>query len=438
MNMKSGRLLGQISDPLSALFAPQLKRAQLKKARLKNVLLMLGTLSLLSGCQPAISTETANAVQAAPQVSVAEVISQKINGWDEFTGRLEAPQIVELRPRVSGYIDRVYFKEGSLVKADDVLFVIDTVPFEIALRHAEAALADAKSQVILAQSELQRGRKLRHKKAISEQELDNRIARERQTRAFVQMRAAELDNAKLQLGYCQVRAPISGRVSRAEITRGNYVTAGDSRLTTVVSTDKVYAYFDADEQTYLKYAKAQHQTADGIKAPVFMGLINEVGYPHSGTIDFIDNHVNFQTGTLRARAVFDNQLGEFTPGLFSRIKLIDNISHDGILIDDRAVGTDQTNRFVLLLTNDNKVVYRAVTLGKKIHGLRVITSGLAAGDSIVVNGLQRVQSGATVDPSTVAMTDDEVIARLKFDQSRIAWQRDKLTEIAVGEVRSAL
>ena len=387
--------------------------------------LVLGTVAaaVLMACQPQAGQQSAGGPPPAPQISVAEVISERVTEWDEFTGRLEAPQTVELRPRVSGYIDQVSFAEGTLVNAGDVLFVIDPKPFEAEVNRLKADVVDAQSRAVLAERELKRGKRLKKQNAISQEELDNRVARAQQAKANVQSREAALAQAELDLGYTQVKAPISGRVSRALITKGNYVTAGQSQLTSLVSTDKVYAYFDADEQTFLKYDRLAREgsrpNARDSKLPVLMGLMNDKDFPFSGQIDFMDNQVNQQTGTIRGRAVFDNTDGRFTPGLFARIKLVGSASYDGILIDEKAIGTDLSNKFVLVLDENNKVQYRPVTLGSKQNGLRLIKEGLAAGDTIVVNGLQRVRPGAPVNPTEVAMASDKVLAKLQRQQQRV-------------------
>lgn len=384
------------------------------------VALLAGAVSLLSAC----GSEPSTAPQMhAPQVSVAPVISQRITEWDEFTGRLEAPQTVELRPRVSGYIDMVAFEEGALVKAGDPLFFIDNQPFKAEVRRLEGELEQAQSQAELAKSEYARAQKLATQSAISEEILDNRRAQLQQANARIHSVAAALDVARLNRGYTRVEAPISGRVSRALITKGNYVNAGQSLLTTIVSTDKVYAYFDADEQTYLHYLKlakegSRASTRD-TEHPVFMGLASDSDHPHAGVVDFMDNQIDPTTGTIRARAVFNNDEGLFLPGLFARIKLTGSASYNGILIEDKAIGTNLSNKFVLVLDDTNQVQYRAVELGEKLQGLRIIKSGLTATDKIVVNGLQRVRPGSEVNPQLVNMTSPQKLKQLQAMQARL-------------------
>ena len=256
-----------------------------KKLTLRWLLSALIT-SALVACQPQVDEQASNGQPPAPQITVAQVISARVTEWDEFTGRLEAPQTVALRPRVSGYIEQVAFKEGSLVEQGQVLFIIDAKPFEAQVNRLKADVADAQSQALLAKRELSRGQRLKKQHAISQEELDNRVARRQQSLASVQSRTAALAIAQLDLDYTMVKAPISGRISRALITKGNYVTAGQSELTSLVSTDKVYAYFDADERTFLKY---NQQAREGSRAstrdnnsPVMMGLAIDNDFPYSG------------------------------------------------------------------------------------------------------------------------------------------------------------
>lgn len=357
----------------------------------------------------------------AAKVSVAAVLQQPINEWDEFTGRLEAPESVEVRPRVSGYIDRVAFDEGSLVKKGQLLFQVDPRPFEVEVKRLHAQLQQARASQTRAVSEAQRGERLRQSNAISAELADARASAAAEAQAAVAGIQAELDNAKLNLSFTRVTAPIDGRVSRAEITEGNLVNAGQSKLTSLVSTDKVYAYFDADERVFLKYVelarKAGVQPRDA--SPVYLGLSSEDGNPHLGQLDFLDNQVNPQTGTIRGRAVFDNSNGQFTPGLYARLKLVGSSTYDASLIQDAAVGTDLGKKFVLVLGQDNSVQYRAIELGPKLEGLRIVRSGLAKGEQIVVNGLQRAMPGATVEPQTVPMADAATLAALASQRAAV-------------------
>lgn len=373
--------------------------------------LALAAVLVLSACGKA--PETAQQMPAA-KVSVAEVIEQQINEWDEFTGRLEAPESVEIRPRVSGFVDRVAFAEGSLVKKGDLLFQIDPRPFQAEVKRFEAQLQQARASQARTQSEANRGERLRQSNAISAELADARASAAAEAKAAVAGIQAELDNARLNLSFTRVTAPINGRVSRAEFTEGNLVNAGQSLLTTLVSTDKVYAYFDADERVFLKYVELARQAGGQTRdaSPVYLGLSSEDGHPHLGELDFLDNQVNPQTGTIRGRAVFDNRDGRFTPGLYARLKLVGSGQYAAALIKDEAVGTDLGKKFVLVLDKDNAVQYRAIELGPKLEGLRIVRQGLAKGEKIVVNGLQRAFPGSTVDPQSVPMADEATLAQL--------------------------
>ncbi|XBG33885.1 multidrug efflux RND transporter periplasmic adaptor subunit MexE [Pseudomonas sp. 13.2] len=357
---------------------------------------------------------TPDAVQApaAPKVSVAKVIEQPITEWDEFTGRLEAPETVEVRPRVSGQIDQVAFTEGAQVKKGDLLFQIDPRPFQAEVRRLEAQLQQAKATAIRSANEARRGERLRDSNAISAELAESRSSAAAEARAGVDAIQAQLDLARLNLSFTRVTAPISGRVSRAEFTAGNIVTADVTPLTSVVSTDKVYAYFDADERVYLKYTQLAREGQRSQSTPVYLGLTNESGNPHLGQMNFVDNQVNPRTGTIRGRAVFDNSDGQFTPGLYARLKLVGSAQYDAMLINDEAVGTDLGKKFVLVMDKDNKATYRAVELGPKLEGLRIVRSGLGKDDRIVVKGLQRVRPGSPVTPEETQMASEQTLAAL--------------------------
>lgn len=351
-----------------------------------------------------------------PAVTVAEVPEREITEWDEFTGRLEAVDAVEIRPRVSGYIRRVTFAEGKEVRKGEVLFEIDPRPYQADLARAEAELERARSAAALAASEVQRAGKLVDVQAISREEYDTRTSAEAQGGAMVRGAEAAVLTARLNQDWTRVRSPIAGRVSKAEVTAGNLVQAGPpdaTLLTTVVSMDPIYAYFEGDEQTYLKYVRLAHQggrpSSRDARNPVYMGLANEEGFPHKGYMDFVDNQLNPQTGTIRARAVFSNKDRLFTPGLFARIRLVGSGAYRATLVLDRAIGTDQDKKFVLALKPDSTVEYRPVQLGRLVDGLRVVDSGLTAGDRIVISGLQRVRPGMKIAPTSAPMSPDSTI-----------------------------
>jgi len=360
---------------------------------------------ILSGCARNEAAEPKAA--PPPQVTVAPVISRKVTEFDELTGRFEAVERVEIRPRVSGYISSVNFTQGSEVKKGDVLFVIDPRPYQAERDKAAAGLAQARSQLVLAKSERERAMKLLAQHAISQEEFDTRTAGSEQAEANVEAAKAALDSAALNLEFTRVTAPISGRISRALVTSGNFVTNGQTPLTTLVSLDPIYVSFDGDEQEYLKYSRVAREAAVDksreAKSPVQVGLANESDFPHQGVMVFVDNALDPTTGTIRSRALLDNHERQFTPGLFARIKLLGSAQHDAVLVNDSAIGTDQTVRYVLVVDKGNKVEYRPVQLGPVIDGLRVVQSGLSPGETIVVNGLQRVRPGAQVQPQRVSM-----------------------------------
>jgi RND family efflux transporter MFP subunit len=340
----------------------------------------------------------------------AAVLQKKVKDWDEFTGRFQAVETVEIRPRVSGYIDKVAFKEGALVKSGDLLFVIDPRPYQADYDRAAADLKRYKTALDLARIESVRVQRLRESGAVSQEELDERTSTVAQAEANVAGAQAAVEAAQLNLTFTRVTSPINGRVSRAEVTRGNLVTGGNNGgtlLSSVVSIDPIYLYFDSDELAYLRYTQMARQSEPAssreARDPVQVGLANEEGFPHSGYVDFLDNQLNPQTGTIRARAVLENKDGQFTPGLFARVQLLGSGEYTAILIEDRAVNTDQSQKYVLALSPDNKVEYRKVTLGRIIGGLRVVREGLKPGDVIVVNGAQRVHPGMTVTPERVVM-----------------------------------
>ena len=369
--------------------------------------------------------------QNLPQVTVAQVINERITEWDEFTGRLQAPQTVSLVPRVSGYIDYVAFKEGSLVKQGDLLFKIDDCSFVAEVSRLKADLQNASTAAELAKNNYIRGQQLATQKAMSAELLDNRRAAEQQAIATVASVKAALSRAELDLSFTKITAPISGRVSLAQITAGNYVTAGQSQLTNIVSTDLMYAYFDVDEQSYLKYvqladAGKRADTRDEQANPVYMALANDQDYSHIGNIDFVDNSVNQQTGTIRIRASFSNKDHSLIPGLYAHLKLVGSNSYQGILIDEKAIGTDLSNKFVLVL-NGQTLEYRPVTLGEKIDGLRIIAKGLTATDRIVVNGLQRVRPNMQIEPKLVEMTNEETLSNLRAAQLLLDQTQTELT-----------
>jgi RND family efflux transporter MFP subunit len=373
---------------------------------------LLAALVGLSGCK---SEATTAQQPVAPQVSVASALERDVTEWDEFTGRLEAVESVEVRPRVTGYIESVNFTEGSTVKKGDLLFVIDPRPYRAELSKAEAELARAVARSELAVADEGRSAKLLDIKAVSREEYDSRINASREAKADVAAARAAVDAAKLNLEFTRITAPIGGRVSKAVVTAGNLVTGGSNAatlLTTVVSLDPMYVTFEGDEQIYLKYnelsRRGERASSRDAANPVLMGLANETDYPHHGSMVFVDNQVDPRTGTIRARAEFQNKDGYLTPGLFARVKLLGHNSYRAVLVDDRAIGTDQSQKFVYVIDAENKVTYRPVQVGRLTDGLRIVQKGLQAGETVVVNGLQRVRPGVVVAPERVAMDAREL------------------------------
>lgn len=335
-----------------------------------------------------------------PPVSVAPATQREVQEFDEFTARLEAPDTVEVRARVAGTVEAVRFKEGQVVRKGDPLFSIDARAFKAEVARAEAQIAALKTQADLARADLARSEKLVSVNAVSQQEIDQLRSALRSAEANQKAAEAALVQARLNVEYANVTAPVSGRTSRANVTPGNLVGVGDPVLTSVVSSDKVYAYFDASEATYLKYMRS----AKPAQTAVQMGLSNEQGYPHTGKLDFVDNRLNPATASIRVRAVFDNKAGQFTPGLYARVKLGGSGSYPGVVVPDRAITTDQTRKIVLIVGANNIVQPRPVTPGALIDGMRVV-DGVKAGELVVVDGLLRAFPGAPVTPQVLKVDD---------------------------------
>ncbi|GAA4325596.1 efflux RND transporter periplasmic adaptor subunit [Pigmentiphaga soli] len=347
------------------------------------------------------------AAPAAVPVDVAEVVSRQVVDWQSYSGRLEAVDRVEIRPLVSGTLTAVHFRDGSLVRKGDVLFTIDPRPYAAEVERMEAQVAAAGARDAYAASDLARAQRLLADNAIARRDVDEKQNAAREAAANLLAARAALTQARLNLEYTRVTAPVSGRISRAMVTVGNVVAAGAGSvpLTTLVSVAKMYASFDVDEQSFLKYIQRE-QAAQG-RVPVYLGLANEEGYPRRGAISSVDNRLDTSSGTIRVRAVFDNADAMLVPGLYARIRLGGGTPRDAVLIDERAVGTDQDKRYVLVVGADGRTAYRRVRLGASQDGLLVVEEGLKAGERIVVNGLQRVRPGDTVAPKAVPMAGSE-------------------------------
>lgn len=356
---------------------------------------------------PASRNATAASAPEAPPavpVTVATVESRSVMRWEEFSGRLEAIDRVQIRSRVAGQIKAVHFREGALVAEGDALVTIDPAPFEAAVAGAEAQVASAEAKVGLARTELERGRRLSDNRTISQSDLDQRQSSFADAEAQLRAARAALTTARLDLGYTEIRAPVSGRVGKIEITAGNLVAAGSASpaLTTLVSVNPIYASFNASEGTVARALSELPKTGGALPAleqiPVEIGTLSDEGTPIRGTLHLIDNQVDAASGTIGVRAVFDNPDGRLIPGQFVRVRMGEPRPEDRIVISDRAIGTDQDKKFVFVVDGENKVSYRQIRPGASADGQRIVESGLSAGDTIVVNGLQRIRPGATVAP----------------------------------------
>lgn len=371
------------------------------RARL-SLLCCLVALLIVSGCEH----ETSDLKPTPPPtVTISQPIARDISDEAEFTGHTDVIGAVEIRARVNGFIEEVAFTDGKVVKEGDLLFQIDPRPFDAMVDRDQAALELANARAKRAASDLARAEKLIKGKTITQEEYDQTFAGDAESSAAVKQAEASLRNSKLDREYSTVTAPISGRVSRAMITKGNLVnsTAGSATLlTSIVPVDKIYAYFDVDEPMLLRHVgNARDESRPPI--PVEMELANESNFPHKGEIDFIDNKLDALTGTIRVRGVFPNPEGTLTPGLFARIRIRSKEKRPALLVNDRAIGVDQGRKYLLVVSGDNKVEYREVMAGPLVDGLRAIEKGLKADDWVIVNGLQRARPGATVEAQKTSM-----------------------------------
>lgn len=335
---------------------------------------------------------------AAVPASVAEVISRNLTQWRDFSGRLEAVDRAEVRSRVTGTIDKIYFKDGAFVKKGAPLFLIDPRPYQAAVAQAEGQLASAEAEAATARIEADRATKLMRANAIARTIFDERSARAKTAAGAVRTAKGALDAARLNLHYTLITSPISGKASRAEITVGNLVNS-EPVLTTIVTQSPLYVSFEADEQTYLSFIRNNA----GRDFPVEMGLSNETETPHKGKIDSFDNQLDPQAGTIRVRAIFDNSDGQLVPGLYARVRVGAPDMQTSVLVNEKAINTDQSSKYVLAIDKDGKAAYTPVTLGGSEGGMRVVTSGLKPGDKIVVNGLSRLRPGSKIQEIPASM-----------------------------------
>ncbi len=366
----------------------------------------IAVIVLAQESNPAQASAPAGAPPPAP-VSVATVTESDIAAWEEFSGRLEAVERVDIRSRVAGVVQATHFREGALVKKGDLLISIDPAPYEADVARADAQTVAAQARLTHATNELTRASRLWEDKAIARRELDDRESALREAEANLKAAQAELQSSRLSLGYTQVRAPVAGRIGRLDVTVGNLVAAGPGApvLTTLVSVSPIYASFDADESTVARALKGlpggNRPAVERI--PVQMGTSATTDTPYTGQLQLIDNQVDPASGTVRVRAVFDNKDGNLMPGQFARIRMGQPQTARTLLVSERAVGTDQDKKYVLVVGEGDKTEYREVTLGASVDGLRTVLSGLKPGERIVVNGLQRVRPGDVVQPQVVPM-----------------------------------
>lgn len=366
----------------------------------------LATVFLLQS-GPAIATPSP-AAQATP-VSVATVVQSDVAAWNDFSGRLEAVERVDIRSRVAGTVQGVHFREGALVKAGDLLLTIDPAPYQADVDRADAQVFAAQSRFTNTKSNYERSKQLLQDHAISQREYDDSLNANGEADANLRSAQAQLQTARLSLGYTQVRAPVAGRVGKLEITTGNLVAAGPGApvLTTLVSVSPIYASFDADEQVVTRALRELPAGASARaqieKIPVQMGTVADTATPIAGHLQLVDNQVDARSGTVRVRAVFDNADGTLMPGQFAHVRMGAVKAEPALMINERAVGTDQNKKFVMVVGPDDKAQYREVTLGANVDGLRIVTTGLKPNERVVVNGLQRVRPGSLIAPQMVAM-----------------------------------
>jgi multidrug efflux system membrane fusion protein len=361
------------------------------------------TLTLLAACGGGGPPEF-----PPPDVSVATVVQRSITEWDDYTGRVEAVDAVELRPRVAGYLAGVHYREGAVVEKGALLFTIDDREYRAAVDAARADLTRAEARLEVALQELERAQKLIDARAVSRGELEARQAEQRQAEADALAARARLTQAELDLSFTRIRAPIAGRTGEALVRAGNLVTPGETLLTTLVSVDPVYVAFEGDERAYLRYQQMAREggrpSSRDARNPVLVGLSNEEGFPHRGEMDFVDNALNPATGTIRGRAVVPNPDGVLTPGLFARVRLLGASQTDALLIHEQALLTDQDRRYVYVLGDGNVAVRKDVVLGPQVEDLRVVQQGLSPGDKVVVNGVRKIFfPGQPVKPREVPM-----------------------------------
>lgn len=371
-----------------------------RSTRCWAIILTLLVAALLTGCEAKSQEEATSSAPPPPEVDVVEIITQPVVLSESFTGRVEAAQTVDLRPRVSGYIQEVAFEEGELVEQGDLLFLIDQRPYQARIGAAQAELAQARSQLALAGSEAERARVLLGRQAISQEVHDQRQSALSNARAMVDAAEAALDTAELDLEYTRITAPVSGRTGRAMVTRGNLANADQSLLTTLVTIDPIHVYFEADEQAaFASHTMLNNGESNSLK----IELGGDAARQFTGTLDFIDNRLNPNTGTLQFRALLANPDGRIRPGEFARVEMPVARMEQALLVDRKAILTDQDRRYVYVVGENNLADRRQVSTGRQVGEQTVITDGLNAGDRVIVNGVQKVfMPGMEVSPQQVA------------------------------------
>ena len=374
-----------------------------------------GAFLTLAGCADESTPPSAQAQFLQP-IDVANVLVKPVQSWHTYTTRLESPQEVALMPRVSGVIEQITFNEGDLVKKGDVLFKLDDRPFAAVVASLKAQVNSAQAALEQAKSEAKRAERLTERKAISTEQAESRTSVLRQREAQLAALQAQLTSAELDLEFTAIVSPIDGVISRANITKGNNIIAGQSVLTSIVSNEKMYAYFDVDERTW--NSDFSNVTSKS-RQVVVMQKVGERDFAYKGYINFIDNQINSSTGTLRVRAVFDQDNSQLRAGSFARIKLAANSVTEQIIVPDRAIGTDLKNRFVLTVGENNVLQYKLVTVGERYGSLRAVTSGLSEGDVIAVNGPARVGPGMPVAPNKVTIDSSDVAFTMNNDDSSL-------------------
>ena len=387
--------------------SPHLTLWRASRQHFPSGLLAIFTLVTMLGCGTQSDSGAKPLQPPPPGVKIAQPLAQDVTEWDEYTGRIEAVSSVDVRARVSGYLEKVNFKAGAKVKKGDLLFLIDPKPFTAQLNYAEAELERAKAKQELAKNDRLRAENLFRGKAISEEEYDARSKGLREAAATVNSAEANVYTARLNLDFTRIRAPIDGRIGRELITEGNLVSGGGgdaTLLTFIVSTNPVYVYVDADERSVLKYRRQSNDIGAG-KTPAQLAVADEADFPHQGILDYISPREDAATGTVTLRGVFANPDGLLSPGFFARMRVRGSVPYPAILLPDRAIATDQAQRFVWVVNQDNQVEYRKVVLGAPIGQSRVVKDGLKAGEWVVIEGLQKLKPGIKVNPERISLAE---------------------------------